>query len=243
MDELENGANDNIIAELEQLFNDETSQETPPETTNTEAQSENNTDNSKVDTTKAFAKRLKESTDKARREERDNIAKSLGYNSYEELQKSRENNMLKDKGLNPDEVSPIIDELVKQRINEDPRMKELEGYRQREMKEFAKKELEEISKLTNGEITKLEQLPPQVVDLWKTEGSLKSAYLKCEGERLILKARSDQSRGSTSHLQNLQGATPTPSNKRALTDEEKEVWKFFNRNITDEELNKKMIDK
>ena len=242
MDNLENGANDNIIDELEQLFNDEQSQETPPETTNTEAQGENNTE-SKVDTTKAFAKRLKESTEKARREERDNIAKTLGYNSYEELQKSRENNILKDKGLDPDEVSPIIDDIVKQRIDNDPRMKELENYRQREMKEFAKKELAEITKLTNGEITSLEQLPKEVVDAWKSEGSLKSAYLKVEGERLILKARSDQSRGSTSHMQSLEGASPQPTNKRPLTAEEKELWKFFNRGVTDEELNKKLVDK
>ena len=38
-----------------------------------------------VTKTQAFAKRLRESTDKARNEERESIAKELGYASYKEM--------------------------------------------------------------------------------------------------------------------------------------------------------------
>lgn len=242
------GANEFTAEEIERLFSDEFEQETPTANDETDAQkSEDNTDTekteeSKIDTTKAFAKRLKESTDKARREERDVIAKSLGYESYEALQKSRETKILEDKGLDPNEVSPAIEEIIKKRLDEDPRMLELAEYRKKQVEEFGKKELAEISKLTNGEITSLAQLSKEVIDAWKTEGSLKAAFMKYEGEKLITKIRSEQSKGSTNHLQTLSGTTPPQSNKRPLTAEERQVYKFFNPDTSDEELDKKRYD-
>lgn len=245
------GANELTLAELEQLFEDEPEQTTPSVNKETNAQTDttdNTSDNQPSDKndsiskTQAFAKRLKESTDKARQEERDSIAKSLGYESYEDLQKQRENKILEEKGLDPEQVSPVVDELVKKRLDNDPRMKELEELRKKQVEEFGKKELAEITKLTNGEITSLAQLPKEVIDLWKTKGSLKSAYLELEGERLINKIKGEQSKGSTSHLKNPSGSTPPSSNKRPLTEEEKRIWKFFNPSMTLEQLDKQMVD-
>ena len=237
------GANEFTAEELDQLFNSEFEQTTPAANEETEGQkSEDNSETdkkeeTKVDTTKVFAKRLKESTDKARREERDAIAKSLGYESYEALQKSRETKILEDKGLDPNEVSPAIEEIIKKRLDEDPRMLELAEFRKKQVEEFGKKELAEITKLTNGEITSLAQLPKEVIDLWKKKGSLKSAYLELEGERLINKFKSEQSKGSTSHMNTPSGSTPPPTNKRPLTDAEKKAYKFFNPHMSDKELN------
>ena len=116
------GAIDDELKELEDLFNsDEQQEDTPPAKDNDENLPKDESTN--VDKTKAFAKRLKESTDKARVEEREAIAKSLGYNSFEELQKSRERQVYEDKGLDPDEVSHIVEQIVKSRIDNDPRMK------------------------------------------------------------------------------------------------------------------------
>ena len=243
------GANELTIEELDQLFNSEQEQTTPSAEDNTEGQ--NNTtentseqpkdENKSIDTTQAFAKRLKESTDKARREERDAIAKSLGYESYADLEKQRENKFLEDKGFDPEQLSPVVDEIVKKRMDNDPRMKELEELRKKQVEEFGKRELAEITKLTDGEITSLAQLPKEVIDLWKQKGSLKSAYMELEGEKLITKIRSEQSKGTTHHLQNPSGKTSQP-NKRPLTDREKSVWKQFHPYMTDEELNKMTVD-
>ena len=200
-------------------------------------------DNNNVDTTKAFAKRLKESTDKVRLEERNAIAKTLGYNSYDELIKSQEENVLKDKGLDPEEVSPIIDELVKKRIDADPRMHELEELRKQQIEEFGRKELSEITKLTNGEITSLTQLPKEVISRWKEKGSLKAAYLELEGEKLITRIRSEQSKGSTNHLKTPTGSQTVSSDKRHLTNDEKQTWLFFNPGTSKEELDKILVDK
>lgn len=239
------GVNEFTAAELEELFSDDIQSETPPTETETdpqqatEAEEKSSTD---VDKTKAFAKRLKESTDKARQEEREAIAKSLGYESFDELQKSRETKVLEDKGLDPEQASEAIDELVKKRIENDPRMKELDELRKQRVKEFGEKELAEISKLTNGEITKFSQLSKEVIDLWTKKGSLKAAYMELEGEKLITKIRSEQSKGTTSHLANPSGSNTT-STKRQLTAKERQIWKQFNPRMTEEELDKVMVDK
>lgn len=242
------GANEFTVAELELLFNGELEQETPPAVEVTEAQTDKGESKERkptepeVDKTKAFAKRLKESTDKVRQEEREAIAKSFGYESYEQMIKERETKKLEEKGIDPEQGSEVIDELVKQRIEADPRIKELEEYRKQRVKEFGERELAEINKLTNGEITSLAQLPKEVIDLWKTKGSLKAAYLELEGEKLITKIRSEQSKGSTGHLQNPSGGTPGQNAKRLLTDKEKAVWKQFHPHMTDDELNKMTVD-
>lgn len=242
------GVNEFTIAELEQLFNSEFEQVPPPVEEKTDAQGadddkkEQNVPTDDIDKAKAFAKRLKESTDKVRQEEREVIAKSLGYESYEKLVKENETKKLEEKGIDPAQGSEVIDELVKQRIEADPRIKELEEYRKQRVKEFGERELAEISKLTNGEITSLAQLPKEVIDLWKTKGSLKSAYLELEGEKLITKIRSEQSKGSTDHLTNPSGNTPPPNNKRPLNDKEKAIWRQFNPRMTDEELNSMFVE-
>lgn len=215
----------------------ENSQVAQPNGTDTKA------DDADVDDTKnetqAFAHRLK----KAVAKERESIAKSLGYESYEKMQKSREEDLLREKGLDPEDVSPVVEQLVNKRLAEDPRLQELEGYRQQKVNEWAKKELTELSELTNGKVTKLEDVPKNVLELWKTKGSLKAAYLELEGETLIREMRtgiaSGQSKGSTGHLRSPQG-TPANNNpnRRPFTQQEKDVYRLFNPGVTDEELNK-----
>ena len=250
-----NGVEELSLEELEKLFDDDGTQDPPPAngTAETDASSvgdgtnsgngqETGSNDTKKDATKAFAKRLKESTEKAVNEEREAIAKSMGYNSYAEMVEKREKELIESKGLDPDEVAPVVSELLEQRLANDPRMKELETLRRKQVEEFGKKELAEITELTGGEITKLSQLPREVIDLWKQKGSLKSAYMELEGEKLITKIRSEQSKGSTSHLNGLSGGAGIPNDKRPLTKDEKEIWKLFNPSITEEELNKKLVD-
>lgn len=237
-----NGVKEFTPEELAELFMEEGDQATPPgndgttppETTLGEPETKP-VGKPNVDNTKAFAARLKEETTKVREQ----VAKEAGYNSYAEMVKAKEAKLLADKGLNPEDVSPVIEELVKTRLDQDPRMKELEEFRKQKVQEFAKRELAEITKLTNGEITTLEQLPKEVVELWKTTGSLKSSFLQIKGEELILKAAAATSKGSTEHLANPGGTNPPSTKMRPLSEEEKRNYKFFNPNITDEELNKK----
>lgn len=253
------GANEFTMEDIENFLNgdwaatpaaddNESSPEVTPDVS-TDTGNEIPAEKPPVTETQAFAHRLKEATNKARNEERESIAKSLGYESYADMQAKREAEMLRNKGFDPEEVSPIVDEIVKQRLAEDPRMQELDGYKQERMNAWAKKELAELNELTDGKIATMADVPADVLELWKTKGSLKKAYLELHGEELIRQTRtsvvSGQSRGSTSHMNSPQG-TPPPAggaNKRPFTAEEKAVYKMFNPDVTDEQLNKMYKDK
>ena len=256
---MPNGANDFTIEDIENFLNGnwaatpaaETEESSPEVTTDTGDNTGNETPADKTDVTEtqAFAHRLKEATTKARNEERESIAKSLGYESFADMQAKREAELLRDKGFDPEEVSPIVDEIVKKRIAEDPRMLELDGYKQERMNAWAKKELTELNELTDGKIATMADVPADVLELWKTKGSLKKAYIELHGEELIRQARtsavSGHSRGSTSHMASPQGTSqPAGSaNKRLFTAEEKAIYKMFNPDVTDEQLNKMYKDK
>lgn len=253
------GANEFTMEDIENFLNGDwaatpaadDNESSPEVTPDVSADTGNETpaDKPPVTETQAFAHRLKEATNKARNEERESIAKSLGYESYADMQAKREAEMLRNRGFDPEEVSPIVDEIVKQRLAEDPRMQELDGYKQERMNAWAKKELAELNELTDGKIVTMADVPADVLELWKTKGSLKKAYLELHGEELIRQTRtsvvSGQSRGSTSHMNSPQG-TPPPAggaNKRPFTAEEKAVYKMFNPDVTDEQLNKMYKDK
>lgn len=247
-----NGANEFTLEELEALFEDDVQQEdTPPAEINTESETDaqpetddgNKSKSKNVEQTKAFANRLKESTEKARREEREAIAKSLGFDSYDAMIADKEKKLIKDSGYEPEELSPLVDQLVAQRISEDPRMKELEELKKARMKDYGKRELGEITELTGGRITRLDQLPHDVLVEWQKSGSLKDAYLKVEGPKLIKQLRNENSKASTSHLETPGSNAQSPSNRRPLTADEKAMWKLFNPSITDDELNKKTVNK
>lgn len=242
---MSKGANEFSMEELEELFKEE-GQETPPaegnknppetppnEPTKTETNVED------VTKTQAFARRLKEEKEKALKEARQEIAASLGYASYEELQKSKEKKMLEEQGLDPEQVSPIVEKLVEERLSKDPRMQELEELRKAKVNEFASKELKEINDLVGTNYTSVNDIPKDVIEDWRKTGSLKKSYIALHGEEFILKAKSAASKGTTSHLQTPGGSLGVSTNRRPLNEEERAVWRLFNPNITDEELNKK----
>lgn len=250
---FENDANEITIEDIENFLNgnggvtsapnaDENSvQENSPATQpNTEDKAPDVTE------TQAFAHRLKSATTKARNEERESIAKSFGYDSFAEMQKAREQSVLREKGYDPEDVAPIIEQLVKQRIAEDPRLKEFEQSRR---ETWAQEELAKLKELTGGKISKLEDVPEDVLELWKTKGSLKGAYIELHGETLIREMQAgiagEQSKGSTSHLNTPRGtpAASLNSNKRPFTKQERDVYKLFNPDVTEEELSKMMKDK
>lgn len=243
------GAFDFTPEELDELFKDEelpAATATPVKegsgTTTEQVPAKEVVTPENVETTQAFAKRLNEKTNKAVAEEREAIAKQMGFESYDAMMKSKEEKIYNDSGLDPELVAPVVEKLVEERLKNMPQMKELAEVRAQKVKEYGERELAEITKLTGGKITTFEQLPKDTVELWKQTGSLKSAYLQLHGEELIIAARSEQSRGSTSHMATPDSGSQNTSSKRLLTPEEKEIWKKFFPKMTKEELDKQTID-
>lgn len=196
-----------------------------------------------VETTKAFAKRLAERTTKAVADEREAIAHQMGFESYDAMIKSRERQTLEDQGLDPDQVAPVVDKLVEERLKSNPVMQELNELRAQKLKNYADSQLQELTELTQGRITSLNQVPKNVLELWKTTGSLTDAYMQVCGKDLLIEARSAQSRGNTTHMATPDsGNTDAAPSMRHLTPEEKRIWKQAFPKMTQEELDKQMVE-
>lgn len=228
-----------IEREIAGLFNEDQDSSPDEKTQPVEPTQDKKSDEDKKSDAKAFSIRLNE--------EREKIAKEAGFESYDDMRKQNEKKKLEDKGLDPDVASPVLEELVKQRVEQDPRIKEYEVLKkkeeERQFKEWCDKELKQLNTLTEGQIKSMSDVPQDVVKLSEKTGSLKSAYLQLHGEELInqmkLKQSSQDSKGSTTHLVQPKESGSSSVKTRPLTIEERRAYKMINRNITDEELDKK----
>ena len=101
---MQNGVKDTSVIDLEALLNvdeDETPPSQDPKEATPGATPTPQDPPAKEGETQAFARRLRESTEKAVKEEREALAKRLGKTSYDELLKETETKTFEDKGLDP----------------------------------------------------------------------------------------------------------------------------------------------
>lgn len=215
MDQENKGVKDTSVEDLEALLNaDEEDPSPDPEQDATPATSPVASDPkaqedqkpAKESETQAFARRLRESTEKARREEREAIAKQLGKSSFEELMKERETKTFEDKGLDPEVAKEVFEKMYEERVQADPRFKELDEYRAAKAKEWGETQMKELSKLTGGKISKIDQLDEATLTRAQKEGSFVSAYMALHGAELVEEMRlngiAKQQQNTTSHLAN-----------------------------------------
>lgn len=231
MDEKEK---DTLDFDIDDLFKD------PEETQTSDKENEADTKTEPSEMTKAVSNRINEVKIKTERDTKDAIAKELGYDSYEALQKSKERDILKEAGLNDEDIEPIIQKLVDKRFAEDPRMKRLEEIEAKEKAIFVKDQLKDINKFAGTNFKDVKELPNEVLVMWEKTGNLKQAYLAVQGEAIISKSLAGNHNGSLAHLAN-PGTNGTGVKERPLTEEEKDIWRMTIPDITEEELNKKTM--
>lgn len=188
--------------------------------------------------TKAVSKRINEVRHKTEAETQERIAKELGYENYNALKAARERKVMDEAGLDEETVAPVVEKLIQQRLADDPRMKKLAQYEEREKAEFVKTQLGEINKLTGQKFTSLDQLPADTLAMWEKTGNLKQAYLATQGEELLAKGIRHEEQGTLRHLADT-SSNGTGTRTRALTEDEKKIWRSIMPDITEEELSKK----
>ena len=238
--ENNNNNKNTIDINIDDLFKDEQVVEIDESITDTK---NTETDDKKL-TTEAVSKRINEVRHKTETETQNKIAKELGYQDYADLQKATEKKILKDAGLDEEDISAVVEKLVEQRLANDARFKKLEEFENREKQNFVTSQLKEINAFASTNYTSIEELPKDTLDLWEKTGNLKQAYLATQGEALLSKAKnsnnSSNMNGSTKHMYE-KGGNGTGSKTRHLTAEEIAIWKSVMPDITDEELSKKTV--
>ena len=224
---------------IDDLFKDEEPEVTSEQDSETHEDAQEDT---RTPDTKAVSKRINEVRAKTERDTRESVAKRLGYESYEAMMKESEKKVIKEAGLDEEDVESVVSKIVEQRFANDPRLKKLEDYEAREKELFVTSQLAEVNKLTGKNYTSIDQLPEDTLKMWEQIGDLKKAYLATQGEEL-LRSKRPATPSDTKHLSD-SGQSPSTSGSktRKLTEDEKKLYRSINPYITNEELSKKTIN-
>lgn len=178
---------------------------------------------------KAYSERLKKDREKIRNEERENLAKSFGYNTWNEYLDATTNNKLLDNGLDPDSVRPVLKDLIKN----DPEYVEAMKYKaekeELELKLFANNSLQELNNTFGTNYKSIDDLDPDTIDMWNKGTSLTKAYaannwVKIQ-ESAIKKATKNSDNGK-GHLKDTTGSTQKTETKN-YSKEELDVFGLF----------------
>lgn len=186
-----------------------------------------------VDQTKAFATRLKEEKAKAKQEAKEEIAKSFGYDTWQEYADAQTNNKLLDKGLDPEAVRPVIKDLIK----EDPEYIEAMKYKQEkeelEKELFATNSIRELNAKFGTNYKSINELDEGTINDWNKGTPLEKAFAANNYSTLIdmavKKASSSQDNGK-SRLKTVTGSDQKASTQD-ISKDTLDVAKAFGLNI------------
>lgn len=191
-----------------------------------------------VDQTKAFAKRLKEEVEKARADEREKIAQSYGYESWDSYNRSQTDSKLLDNGLDPETVRPVLEDIIKS----DP--KYLEGIKYKEEKEkleseiWAKQEIDRLNSKFKTKLKDVSDLDERTVNLWNNGMSLEQAYISQhfdEIQKNIIESTKTSIGSGKDHLSNVSGSSST-GGTREISRDELRIFKNINPDMSDEDI-------
>ena len=209
---------------LDDLFKEEPAAGTPPAN-----------DETQLNLTEAMTKRINEVKAKTEAAVRDEVAKDLGFENFEAMQKAKDKKFITEAGYNPEDLENIIEPLIEKRLASDPRMQKLQKFEEQEQQAYMNAQLAEIEKLTGLKVSAAD-LPPATLELWKKGVDLSNAFIATNPTKII----AANTRGSTAHMAS--GGGVGQAKVRTLTQDEKAFYKSINPNITDEELNKKTLE-
>ena len=239
-EELAGQETDDVLnINIDELFKD-TEESQPQENTSNDTE-----DSKKSDEPSQMTKHMTERINSVRRktevETQEKIAKELGYASYSELLKEKEQNLIREQGYNPEDIEKLVEPLLEKRLANDPRFKKLEEIEQREKEDYIKEQLAKINKVSDVKYNSVNDLPQDTIELWSKGVDLHKAYLATAGENILLKRANVSNKGTLNHLADSSSNGVSTGKVRALTEDEKNFYKSIMPYVTDEELAKKTV--
>lgn len=219
---------DNLFDDIDALpdVNDEVEESTPPV-----EQPE------QVDATKAFSKRLKEETIKIREEERANLAKTLGYETYDDMVKHQQDNKLLQDGYDPETIRPILNDLLKTTPEYQEAMQYKKEKEELEKELFASDSIKMLNSTFGTTFTSINDLDKDTIDLWNKGIPLDRAYAASNYKTLTKPTPQPKQQTGKEHMQPVEKGA-TKSDVRVATEDDIRRFRIFNPSATVEEINK-----
>lgn len=187
---------------------------------------------------KAYAERLNKDRERIRSEERERIAQDFGYTNWDEYVEHQTNMKLLDKGLDPDEVRPVIKELIKS----DPEYLEAMEYKKKEeaakARQWGEEEVRKLNSKFGTSFSSIDDLDAETIKLFNSGVSLDRAYASQHYEELQdLAVKKAKIVNGKEHLRNPQTSTQiSPDVKYEISDKEFKKFKAINPYATEEQI-------
>lgn len=170
-----------------------------------------------VDITKIVAERVKASTEKAKNE----LAKSHGYASYDEMLNSGINKKLLDSGIDPDTVKPVFDEVLATH----PSILKAQEILAEEAKRVKNTELSKLNEKFKSTFETLDDLPDETKSLLEKGVTLEQAYVATHYDQMTkpsapadpVKLAQAQKEQGLSHFKTVPGNGIPPVTEVVLT--------------------------
>lgn len=190
-----------------------------------------------VDSTKAYAERLKNDRAKIREELQNELAQSMGYKTWNELTSANQTKVITDAGLDVEKVKPIIEQLIKNDPTVIAAKASLAAQETNAREEKERADLLELNKRYGTQFRTLDDVDEASMALYKQGVPLVKAYgvehydelIKTQGQNVPSKSHMSvppASGGSTQH---------TPGHVSA---DEMKVFKLINPHASDDEIRK-----
>lgn len=185
--------------------------------------------------TKTMSERINAVRRKTENETKEKVAKELGFDSYDELMRHKEIDLIRNNGLDENDVERVITPILEKRLANDPRFKRLEEIEKREKINYINSRLDNISQTLGTKVTP-DKLTKEVIDLWSKGVDLEQAYYAVNSKQIL----SDRQSTSLTHLASASGTTSVKV--RGLTADEKQLYRSIMPSISDEALSKKTVE-
>lgn len=189
-----------------------------------------------VNSTKAYSERLNKDRERIRSEERDGIAKSFGYENWAEYLDAQTNNSLLEKGLDPEQIKPLIKDAIK---NDPDYMEAMRIKQEKEKLEatiWANDELKRLNEKFGLSFKKVEDLGKETIDLWNSGMSLDKAYAANHYEDIRNSAirRAKEINDGKSHLTDTNAGNQVAV--KTISSEQMRVFKALNPRASEEQI-------
>lgn len=189
-----------------------------------------------TDSTKAYSERLNKDRERIRNEERENIAKSFGYETWAEYIDAHTDSSLLEKGLDPDQIKPIIKEAIKNDPDYIEAMKIKQEKEQLEAKIWADSEIKRLNEKFGTKIKSVDEFDQEVLSMWKSGVPLEKAYAANHYEELqsIAIKKSKAQNDGKQHLKDSNDGNAEST--KTISSEQLKFFRALNPNASDDDF-------
>lgn len=192
-----------------------------------------------VSETKAYSERLNKDRERIRNEERNTIAKSFGFDSWDTFAQSQNNKLMTENGLDPDTVNPIIEKLLENNPKYQDALRYKKEKEELEMKIWAKDELTKLNNKFGTSYNSVDELGEDVVKAWNGGLDLQRAYAAYNYDSIAEHAKKTViATGGKDHMKSATSGSVTVTPSKQIDSATMYWMKQINPNMSDDDIKK-----